>query len=409
MPLDLQPGDRYDDAFEIVSQLGSGTFAKVYEVRAKGHARNRALKISREALSDSASGLRAQREVLIMKKLSSPHIPHCYDAGIRNDGRAYILMERLHGKALDQWFTFDRPLHPAQAVTLIHQVCFGLAQAHRHGIVHRDVKPENIFIEDTGRVRMLDFGLARSFDGSPIIGEDASATHLIAGTPHYCQPEQLVTRRLTPASDVYSLGMILYELISAHSPFHPDRPLPEVRNALIEDPTQWLFSHRDAKVVPIRRHHGCENLPHALVAVIERMLDKNPSVRPPDCAAAANILGHLLHHTLEIPVAGKLEIVHPDHSVEERCLIPGHHSIGSGARSSITLRDDAIPTRAAVLEWGGTPQKPRLRPLDQSSILRVNDTPVHRAVELQEGDQVQIGPFALRFRLQEQVDSRHSA
>lgn len=395
----LQPGDVYAGAFTVIRALGSGAFADVYEVSVPGHSRTRALKLSPPIIDDDASRKRAQREILLMRRLQSPHIPHCYESGIRPDGRMYLLMELLRGQALDQWFDFDAPLAPIQAVTLIHQACFGLAQAHSMGVVHRDIKPENIFIEESSRVRVLDFGLARSWDGSEILGSDASDTHLLAGTPHYCQPEQLITRQLTPAADVYSLGILLYELLSGHTPFHPDRPMPQVRDDFRDQPQAWFRAHRDLPVTPIRRHPGCEQLPQPLLGVIDRMLDKDPTGRPPNCGAVANIFGRLLNDTFGIPVAGELRIVHPDHSVEHRSLIPGHYSIGSGRRAGIALRDDALPDQAAILEWGGTPQLPQLRPGDAQGLVLVNGRPLSRTTTLRSGDELRIGRYHLTVRL----------
>lgn len=402
----LQPGDIYAGAFTVIRSLGSGAFADVYEVRAPGHARTRALKLSHPLRLDGPSKKRAQREILLMRRLQSPHIPHCYESGIRPDGRMYLLMELLRGESLDQWFSFEDPLEPLQAVTLIHQACFGLAQAHSMGVVHRDLKPENIFIEESSRVRVLDFGLARSWDGSEILGSDACSTHMLAGTPHYCQPEQLITRELTPASDVYSLGVLLYELLSGHTPFHPDRPMPEVREALLERPEEWFRCHRDLPVTPIRRHKGCSQLPQPLLALIDRMLDKEPSRRPPDCGTVANIMGRLLNDTFGVPVAGSLRIVHPDRSVEHRSLIPGHYSIGSGLRAGIALRDGGIADRAAFLEWGGTPQLPQLRPGDATAQVLVNGRPLSHTVTLRSGDELRIGDYQLTVRLDEQASPR---
>jgi serine/threonine protein kinase len=204
-----------------------------------------------------------------------------FDCGLRPDGHVYMLMDYLEGTTLNAWHSFDDPLHPAQAVTIVHQACLGLAEPHAQGIVHRDVKPENIFVQDNGQIKVLDFGLARSWDGSPVIGANATQMHMVVGTPHYSQPEQLKTRVLTPASDVYSLATILYELLSAHSPFHPDRPLNAVREEYREKPVRWLHAHANMPVVPLDSMPGCEHLPTALVDGITLALDKEPRAARP--------------------------------------------------------------------------------------------------------------------------------
>ena len=225
MPLELKPGDVYAGNIRVLDVLGRGSFACVYKVQLPTHERPLALKLTREPVTAGDQAQRALREITILRSLTNPHVVRTFDCGLRPDGHIYMLMDYLEGKALDEWHDFREPLHPAQAVTIIHQVCLGLSEAHAKGIVHRDVKPENVFIEENGHIKLLDFGLARSWDGSPVIGVNATQMHMVVGTPHYSQPEQLHTRVLSPASDVYSLAMILYELLSARSPFHRDKTL----------------------------------------------------------------------------------------------------------------------------------------------------------------------------------------
>ncbi len=162
MPLDLQPGDVYADSIRIRGILGVGSFARVYEVDAPGYDRPLALKLTREPVTANEQAQRALREITILRSLTNPHVVRMFDAGLRPDGHIYLLMDLLKGSTLDEWHDFAEPLHPAQAVTIIHQACLGLAEAHAVGVVHRDIKPENIFIERDGQIKLLDFGLARS-------------------------------------------------------------------------------------------------------------------------------------------------------------------------------------------------------------------------------------------------------
>src|SRR5690606_5963046 len=127
----------------------------------------------------------------------------------------------------------------------------------------------------------LDFGLARSWDGRPVVGVNATEAHLVVGTPHYSQPEQLKTRVLTPASDVYSLATILYELLTARAPFYPNVPLPKLREQLRNKPSEWLRAHARRPAVPLDRCPGGEDLPESLVRGVARALDKDPERRPP--------------------------------------------------------------------------------------------------------------------------------
>ncbi len=399
MSLELQPGDLYADNIRILSILGKGAFAQVYKVQSPASETPLALKLSLEPVTAGDMAQRALREITILRSLTNPHVVRTFDCGLRPDGHIYMLMDYLVGQALNEWHDFLEPLHPAQAVTIIHQACLGLAEAHSKNIVHRDVKPENIFIEDNGHIRMLDFGLARSWDGSPIVGTNATSTHMVIGTPHYSQPEQLTTRILTPASDVYSLGFILYELLSGHSPFHPDKTLPEIREAFRSKPLEWLRCHAKAPVVSIDRLPGCENLPGALVTGLNRALDKDPNKRPPDAGALANILGLVLHRDMDIPVAASLKVLHPDQTFESRLFLPGSYRIGHGERCEIKLRDDSVRKIHAILEWSGMPNRPQLRPLVGDGSVQVNDVGIHKPVALGPEDEFSIGGFRLGIEI----------
>ncbi len=398
MAVVLHPGDLYAGNIKVLSVLGSGAFANVYMVEVRGYDRPLALKLTREPVTTSDAAQRALREITILRSLTNPHVVRTFDCGLRPDGHVYMLMDYLEGTTLNAWHSFDEPLHPAQAVTIVHQACLGLAEPHAQGIVHRDVKPENIFVQDNGQIKVLDFGLARSWDGSPVIGANATQVHMVVGTPHYSQPEQLKTRVLTPASDVYSLATILYELLSAHSPFHPDRPLNEVREEYREKPVRWLHAHASMPVVALDSMPGCENLPTALVDGIMLALDKEPDARPPDASAFANILGEVLHRDLGIPVAATLKLRWPEGGVEERLFLPGSYRIGSGERCEIMLPDHhatQIRRVHAVLEWSGIPNRPYLRPIIGDGSVKIGDLPIHRPAELGPDDNFWVGPYEM--------------
>ena len=398
MAVVLQPGDVYAGNIKILSVLGAGAFASVYKVDVRGYDHPLALKLTREPVTTSDAAQRALREITILRSLTNPHVVRTFDCGLRPDGHVYMLMDYLEGTTLNTWHSFDEPLHPAQAVTIVHQACLGLAEPHAQGIVHRDVKPENIFVQDNGQIKVLDFGLARSWDGSPVIGANATQIHMVVGTPHYSQPEQLKTRVLTPASDVYSLATILYELLSARSPFHPERPLNEVREEYREKPVRWLHAHANMPVIPLGSIPGCEHLPTALVDGLMNALDKEPAARPQDASAFANILGEVLHRDLGIPVAATLKLRWPEGGVEERLFLPGSYRIGSGERCEIMLPDHhttQIRRVHAVLEWSGIPNQPYLRPIIGDGSVKIGDTPIRKPAELAHGESFWVGPYEL--------------
>lgn len=395
MPLELQQGDVYAGNIQILDVLGAGSFACVYKVRVPTHAEPLALKLTKEPVTAGDQAQRALREITILRSLTNPHVVRTFDCGLRPDGHIYMLMDYLEGQALDEWHGFDQPLHPAQAVTIVHQVCLGLAEAHAKAIVHRDVKPENIFVETNGQIKLLDFGLARSWDGTPVVGVNATQTHMVVGTPHYSQPEQLQTRVLKPASDVYSLGTILYELLSARSPFHRDKSLVDVKAEYRRQPLMWLKCHSEDPIVPLREQPGCADLPEALVRGVERALDKEPDNRPPDAGAFANILGLVLHRDMGIPVAATLKLLHPDQTLEDRLFLPGSYRIGTGERCEVKLRDDSVLKVHAILEWSGIPNRPQLRPITGDGSVRVNDQPIHKPAELGPDDEFAVGNYRL--------------
>ncbi|MBX7078071.1 MAG: serine/threonine protein kinase [Nannocystaceae bacterium] len=289
MALELQPGDVYG-SFEIVKVIGSGGFGHVYEVKAPGYDRPLALKVSIDPVRAVDTAQRTLREVTVLRTLTSPHVVRIFDCGLRSDGHVYVLMELLQGKPLDEFHDFDTPMDPAWAAHLVYQACLGLCEAHDHGIVHRDLKPANIFVDPDGHTRILDFGLARSFDQRGVVGQNATVGHMLVGTPHYAQPEQLDTYALTPAADVYSLAVILYELLSGRVPFVPDDPVSVVRERWFSNPVMWLRAHASEPVVPLRRYVPATQVSDALAAAVEGALSKTPTARPADARAFAHAL-----------------------------------------------------------------------------------------------------------------------
>ena len=285
----LSAGDRYGP-FEILGVLGEGGFGCVYQVRdPRLPQQPLALKLSRDPVLSAETAQRALREVAVLRTLTNPHVVRIYDAGLNRDGRIYVLMELLTGRPLDEWHDFDRPLSRAWAAQVIYLCGLGPPAAHDRGIVHRDLKPANVFITTNVVVRLLDFGLARSFGGDSVIGRNATHGRMLVGTPHYAQPEQILTQSLTPAADVYSLAVLLYELLCGHTPFVADRPVSAVIEQWRGNPLQWLRAHAEIPVVPLSHHLG-ERVPPGLVELVMQGLAKDPRARPADARAFAERL-----------------------------------------------------------------------------------------------------------------------
>lgn len=287
MALQLKPGDRLDQ-FEILDIIGRGAFGAVYEVRDPRFPVPMALKLSLEPITEVSVAQRALREVTVLKTLTNPHVVRVFDCGLRRDGHAYVLMELLAGKPLHLWHDFDSPLAPQTSAHIIYQCCEGLAEAHARGIVHRDLKPENIFVDAGSFTKILDFGLARSWDETSVIGARATVGHMVVGTPHYAQPEQLITTELTPAADVYSLAVVFYELLTGRTPFD-ERPVSTLVDDWRGQPLRWLQAH--AKTQPIPMAEVAPGLvSDDLAHVIETALDKDPKQRPTDARAFGQML-----------------------------------------------------------------------------------------------------------------------
>ena len=208
--------------FEIVELLGKGTFGAVYRARDPQLGRLVALKIPRKGLLQSPEEReRFLREARAAATLHHPNICPIHDAG-ELDGRQYIVMALIDGQPLAKIIDRGRPLAERSAATTVRKLALALDEAHRKGIVHRDIKPGNIMIDRRGQPVVMDFGLARRYDANEATLTESGA---LVGTPAYMAPEQALSRldEIGPATDVYALGVVLYEMLTARRPFEGDK------------------------------------------------------------------------------------------------------------------------------------------------------------------------------------------
>jgi len=290
MPLALEPGQSYG-RFTILGHLGEGGFGQVYRVTDPRYDVPVALKISHQPVTDPAVAQRALREVTVLRKYDNPYSVSVLDFGLNRDGHIYVLMELLDGLPLNLFHDFDRRLDPRWVCHIVYESCLGLQAAHDDGVVHRDLKPANVFVGRDHHVKVLDFGLARSWDESQaIVGRGATIGEVLVGTPHYAQPEQITSRHLTPAADVYSLSVLAYEMLTGHTPFIADKPVSVVVEEWIGTPLEWLRCHAGRPIVEMRRHVGAAAVSDGLVALIERGLDKDPANRPASARVLASAI-----------------------------------------------------------------------------------------------------------------------
>lgn len=253
--------------FEVVGLLGAGGMGAVYRAHDPRLRREVAIKVLPPAFSSDPDRLkRFERESLAAARLAHPNILAIHDIGM-HEGAPYIVTELLEGETLREKLN-GRPLPVLKAVDLAIQIARGLAAAHEHGIVHRDIKPENLFIARDGGLKILDFGLAKLTDVDAVSGAttQTQTVHGLGplGTPAYMSPEQARGLRADRPADLFSLGVVLYEMLSGVSPFLRDTPAEAMTAILREDPPTLS----DAMTCP-----------PALERILRHCLEKDPAER----------------------------------------------------------------------------------------------------------------------------------
>ncbi len=261
--------------YRVDRRLGSGGMGTVYRAWDERLRRWVAIKSLHPGVGDESSEPRARlrREARALAGLSHPSVAQIHDF-LLDDGREHIVMEYVQGRSLAAML-IDGPLPLAEALRLARQVADGLGAAHARGVVHRDLKSENVLVGHDGQAKILDFGLAKRFDAEP--GEDSlTGDGVVMGTTRAMSPEQAQGQELDHRSDLFALGSLLYEMVTGQHPFQAFSPLETM---------QRVVSHHPP---PIRRLDP--TLPPALEHLVQRLLDKDPGRRP---AAAAVVVAAL--------------------------------------------------------------------------------------------------------------------
>ena len=225
--VDAQPGARAGTdigPYRLERMLGEGGMGQVWLAdRSDGLVQRRvAVKLLRPGLVDTDLRTRFTRERQILARLAHPHIARLLDAGMSRDGVPYLALEYVDGIPITDWCRAQATA-PDDCLRMLIQVCDAVAHAHANLIVHRDLKPSNILVTAAGHVRLLDFGIAKLLDTS-IAAPDPTRTGARAFTLHYAAPEQIRGEPVTTMTDVYALGVVLYELLTLHKPYRPPRP-----------------------------------------------------------------------------------------------------------------------------------------------------------------------------------------
>jgi len=257
------PGEVIAERYELEELVGTGGMSSVYRARDQLLERHVALKVLHPHYGDDAEYVeRFRREARSVAQLSHPHIVTVIDRG-EDDGQQFIVFEYVDGENLKQFLERTGPLPTRRALELALEIADALAFAHEHGLVHRDVKPQNVLLTPDGNAKVTDFGIARSLD----VEHGVTQTGTVLGTSNYLSPEQASGKPTTQATDVYSLGVVLYELLTNEVPFPGENFVAVAMKHLNEQPPDVLERRPD---VPLR-----------LAAAVDRALEKDPARRFP--------------------------------------------------------------------------------------------------------------------------------
>jgi serine/threonine protein kinase len=270
-------GTVFNGKYRILSELGAGGFGRVFAAENINLKTMVALKVRHKAGPDE----RVWREARAAARLRCPYSVRVLDVDGLPDGTPYIVMELLDGQTLRQYLN-DRGCVPlAQAVTWMLQLCAALEEAHAQNLVHRDITPSNVFLVvrpgHATQVKLLDFGLAKALDGTPT--DHVTESGMVIGSPAYMSPEQLRGGSVTSASDIWSMGVLFYEMLSGSRPFRGDRN-PAVLAAIAADP-------------PIPIHEVVPDVPPAVARIVGRCLRKSTAERFTTVEALARHLQRL--------------------------------------------------------------------------------------------------------------------
>lgn len=217
---ELTTGSTFAGRYQIIEELGKGGMGKVYKVYDKETNEKIALKLIKpEIAADKNTVERFRNELTMARKIVQKNVCRMFDLNKEKDNY-YITMEYVSGGDLKRFIRRSKQLTIGTAISIAKQICDGLSEAHNLGIVHRDLKPNNIMIDDNGNARIMDFGIARTVKGKGITGSG-----VMIGTPEYMSPEQVEAKEVDQRSDIYSLGVILYEMTTGRLPFEGDTPL----------------------------------------------------------------------------------------------------------------------------------------------------------------------------------------
>jgi eukaryotic-like serine/threonine-protein kinase len=342
-------GEKIAGRYEVEELVGHGGMSSVYRAHDSLLERHVALKILHEQYSGDEDFVeRFKREARMVAQLQHPNIVTVIDRG-EEDGRQYIVFEYIDGENLKELVVRKGRLDIREALEIALEVARGLAFAHENGLIHRDVKPQNVLLNGDGRAKVTDFGIARTLDV-----DGMTQTGTVLGTSNYIAPEQASGQRVDAHSDVYSLGAVLYELLAGEVPFPGESFIAVAMKHLHEPPPSILDVRGD---VPLR-----------VAAAVDRALEKDPEQRFPTMDAFAGELEAALAEldrgedgdaTMVIPSARRAPAHHPRKSVSRWPLAIGVlallaiAAIVVGLLASGGTNDDGKPVASSRIQVSG--------------------------------------------------------
>ena len=295
----LSKGQKINDRYEIIKTIGEGGMANVYLANDTILDRKVAIKVLRGDLSNDEKFIRRfKREALSVSNLSHPNIVEVYDVG-EEDGNYYIVMEYIEWKTLKQLLQKRGALTLNEVIDIMTQLTDGLAHAHEAYIIHRDIKPQNIMIEDNGLVKITDFGIAMALNSTQL-----TQTNSVMGSVHYLPPEQANGKGSTVKSDIYSLGILMYELLTGSVPFKGDTAV------------EIALKHMKEKIPSIRKQNP--TIPQSVENIVLKATAKNPKNRYDNVRDMYKDLQTALQRDNE----KRLVYEYPENDLEETKVIP---------------------------------------------------------------------------------------
>lgn len=292
----LAPGTVLGDRFEIVGPLGEGAMGRVYRAADKATDRPAAVKVLHQHLLNSREYVaRFKREARAASRFRHPSAVRVLGSGTTDDRIPYIAMELVEGRSLKEVVQEDAPMAPGRACNLAQQLLSALGAAHQQGIVHRDMKPDNVrvWIDEDGieRPKILDFGVSKFIgDAEEVAGGFKTKTGVVLGTPKYMAPEQIRGEGVDGRADVYAVGAMLHEMLTGVPPFEA------------EDVFGFVAMHLKQPVIPITERFTNLDLPLEVDELVVSMLQKDPTDRPSDATALS---AELAPYSIEDPKAAE--------------------------------------------------------------------------------------------------------